>query len=172
MLDRRSLGGLLGTALAAGLWPSRADARTLGAAPLFTIARSKNANVVRYVASRDESGLDPRRPIDAYWLMLAEDRRREELCWAERQLAYGFEVSAASREGCVLRLTALRQRALVVARQGPTFRAMVGIAGKRATLERIFVRTNEGGLLPSVQYVDVFGTAVDGSPLKERITSA
>jgi len=171
MLDRRSLGGLLGAALAAGVWPVRADARPLSPAPLFTIARSKNANVVRYVARRNENGLARRHPIDAYWLMLAEDRRREELSWAERELAYGFEVSAASRDGCLLHLTAFKQRALVVARHGQTFRAMVSIAGKRATLERIFVQTSEGGLLPSVQYIDVFGTAADGTPLKERLTA-
>lgn len=172
MLDRRSLGGLLGAALAVGVWPARADARPASPAPLFTIARSKNANVVRYLARRDENGLAQRHPIEAYWLMLAEDGRREELSWAERKLAYGFDVSAVSRDGCVLHLAAFKQRGLVVARHGQTFRALVSIAGKRATLERIFVQTSEGGLLPSVQYLDVFGTAADGTPLKERVTSA
>jgi Domain of unknown function (DUF4833) len=142
----------------------------MSATTLFTIARSKNANVVRYVARTSESGLDPRHPLAAYWLMLAEDGRREELSWAERKLAYGFEVSRASAERCVLHLTAFKQRALVVTRQGPTFRAIVTIAGKRAALERIFVQTSEDSLLPSVQYLEVFGTAVDGTPLKERVT--
>ena len=35
-------------------------------------------------------------PIDVYWLMLAENGRREELTWMERKMAYGFEVSGLS----------------------------------------------------------------------------
>ena len=72
----------------------------------------------------------------------------------------------------MLHLTAFKQRGLVIARHGQSFRALVEIGGKRATLDRIFVQTSEGGLLPSVQYLDLFGTAPDGTPLKERVTSA
>lgn len=162
---------MFGTAIASCAWPAIAEGRAPSKSALFTVARSKNANVVRYVARVGISGLDQDRPVDAHWLMLAEDGRREELSWAERQLAYGFSVSEATPERCVLRLVAFKQRALVVARQGETFRATLSIAGKRATLERIFVQTSEGGLLPSVEYLEVFGTSADGKQIKERVTS-
>jgi Domain of unknown function (DUF4833) len=168
MLHRRSLGGLFGTAVVSAAWPAVAEGQR-SATTLFTIARSKNANVVRYVALSDDSGLILSNPIDAYWLMLAENGRREALSWAERKLAYGFSVSSSSAERCQLRLTAFKQRALLVERQGRRFRATLNIGGKRAVLERIFVQSSEEGLVPSVQYVDLFGSTPDGSPLTERV---
>lgn len=149
-------------------WPDGAAAAT-AAATLFTIARSKNRNVVRYQARLRDGALDPEDPIEAFWLMLAEDGRREELSWAERKLAYGFSVSGATRERCVLGLTAFKTRPLVVERMGQRFGARVSIAGKPAMLERIFVQANEGALLPSVERVDLFGRSLDGTPLVERI---
>ena len=47
---------------------------------------------------------------------------------------------------------------------------MLLIAGKRAALTRIFVQTTEGSLLPRVQYLDLFGTAVDGAAVHERLS--
>jgi Domain of unknown function (DUF4833) len=169
MLHRRSLGGLFGAAVVSSAWPALAEGQR-SATTLFTIARSKNANVVRYVALSDDSGLILSNPIDAYWLMLAENGRREALSWTERKLAYGFRVSSPSVERCLLRLTAFKQRALVIERQGRAFRATLNIAGKRAALERIFVQSSEEGLLPSVQHVDLFGSGADGSSLSERVT--
>jgi hypothetical protein len=170
MMQRRSLAGLFGATLAGLVWPGIGRAQP-AATTLFTIARSKNANVVRYQARTRGGGLDQSHPIDAYWLMLAEDGRREELSWAERKLAYGFSVFALTEERCVLSLLAFKERPVVIERRGQAFRASTKIAGKRAILERIFVQASEGGLLPSVLYLDVFGTSSDGSPLRERISS-
>src|SRR5258705_13664792 len=100
-MQRRSLAGLFGATLASFAWPDTGRTQP-AAATLFTIARSKNANVVRYQARTRGGGLDRSHPIDAYWLMLAEDGRREELSWAERKLAYGFSVSALTEEPCLL----------------------------------------------------------------------
>jgi hypothetical protein len=36
-------------------------------------------------------------------------------------------------------------------------------------LERIFVQTDEGGILPSVEYLDLFGTALSGGAVNERL---
>lgn len=171
MLHRRSLGGLFGAALVSSAWPAFAEGQR-SATTLFTIARSKNANVVHYVALSDDSGLIRTNPIDAYWLMLAENGRREALSWTERQLAYGFSVSSPSAERCVLQLTAFKQRPLLVQRQGRTFRATINIAGQAASLKRIFVQASGDGLLASVKYVDLFGSAADGSALSERVSAA
>jgi len=168
MLPRRSLGRLLGSAVVSSVLPVGAQ-KPHATTTLFSLGRSKNANIVCYVTRSDARGLDPSRPIDAFWLMLAEDGRREELTWAERKLAYGFSVAGSSSDRCVLRLTACPERPLLVERQGPTFRAMLLIAGKRAALTRIFVQTTEGSLLPSVQYLDLFGRAADGAAVHERL---
>lgn len=168
MLPRRSLGSLLGAAVVGSVSPLAAEGRHV-ATPLFSLGRSKNANIVRYVARHDAQGLDARRPVDAFWLMQAEDGRREELSWAERKLAYGFSVTASSAEHCVLSLVACPERRLLVGRRDLTFRTVLQIAGKHAALTRIFVQTSESGLLPRVQYLDLFGTAADGAAVHERL---
>ena len=63
--------------------------------PLFIIERSKNANVVHYDARLTADGkLDPKEPVIAYYVMLAEDGRRKELNWIEKKMAYGFDIEA------------------------------------------------------------------------------
>jgi hypothetical protein len=168
MLSRRALARLAFAATAASALDVAAR-ETLRASLLFSIGRSKNANVVRYQARFSSRGLEPARPIDAFWLMLAEDGRREELSWAERELAYGFSVTNVGPSACTLRLTAFEARSVLVERHRESFRAIIVIAGRRAVLKRIFVRTDEGTLLPSVQHVDLFGTTLHGAPLNERI---
>lgn len=151
-------------------WTEPCSALPITSTLLFTIVRSKNANVVRYVArTTRQSALDLRRPIDAHWLMLAEDGRREELSWAERRLAYGFSVSNVSAGGCALALVACESRPIRAERAGNGFRALLSIRGQRSILKRIFVQTTEAGLLPSVAYLELFGTTLDGAPLSERI---
>ena len=72
------------------LFPAAAQAETQ---PLFIIERSKNANVVHYDARLNADGkLDPKEPVIAYWIMLAEDGRREDLNWIEKKKAYGFDI--------------------------------------------------------------------------------
>ena len=47
---------------------------------LFVIEKSTNANVVHYDARIMPDGeLDPRQPVEAYWVMAAEDGRKENL---------------------------------------------------------------------------------------------
>lgn len=168
MLTRKQLGGLLCGAALSSLLPGEAFA-ALSSSLLFTISRSKNKNVVRYLARCRDQALDTTQPVAAHWLMLAEDGRREELTWAERQLAYGFSASRVSADGCQLQLVAFNTRSISVERRAEGFRALVQIAGQRALLERIFVQTNEGGLLPSVVHVDLHGRSSSGAPLSERI---
>jgi len=103
--------------------------------------------------------------------MRAEDGRREGLGWLERKLAYGFTTSfAAGGDALRLKLQAFSRRELVVRRdENGHFYAEATIAARRARLERIFVASNEGGLTPSVRYLDLFGRLPDGARVSERI---
>lgn len=137
---------------------------------LFTLARNKNANVVKYAVRTTKDGrLLADRPIEAFWQMLAENGRREELTWAERQLAYGFGVSDVVSDGCRLTLSACSQRVVHVTRVEGAFVARLAVAGKPATLQRIFVQADEGALLPSVRYVELSGLIANGQRVAERI---
>ena len=168
MISRRAFGLLVpGVALDLCL------PRVVGAAPsreLFTLGRNKNANVVKYAVRTAKNGrLDANDPIEAYWLMLADNGRREELTWAERQLAYGFSVSDCTPESCTLRLSACSDRAVRVSVSNGHAQAQLAIARQPATLQRIFVQADEGALLPSVRYVELSGVTANGQRVAERV---
>jgi hypothetical protein len=167
MLSRRAW-HLVAAGAALDLFAPRAHAAT--SRELFTLSRSKNANVVKYAVRTDaQGGLDAASPVEAYWLMLAENGRREELTWTERKLAYGFSISRQSRQGFALHLSACSKREVYVLAAGGSFRAELGIAGQRAFLQRIFVSTEEGLLLPHVRYIELSGITASAQRVTERI---
>ncbi len=168
MLTRRALPLLVPSVFFALSAPRSAHAAT--ARELFTLSRSTNANVVKYAVRLDKAGLlDVHSPVEAYWLMLAENGRREELTWGERQLAYGFSVSNVTPRGCALRLSACPERELSVRYVEQRFRAQLKIQQRPAQLQSVFVRAEEHSLLPSVRYVEIAGVTADGQPIAERI---
>jgi hypothetical protein len=169
MLSRRAFGSGL-CAGAAGILLEVGSARAKASRELFSIARSKNANTVRYAVrlARDGS-LDLAQPIEAYWLMLAEDGHREELTWTERKLAYGFATRNVTRSGCLLALTACPKREVAVLLSDGGYRAQTTIRGSAAVLTRIFVRAHDQSWLPSVEYVELIGTSLAGEPVRERL---
>jgi hypothetical protein len=158
---------------AAALVGRSAHARAGTTMPLFVITRSKNANEIHYEARLTQNGqLDPKEPIVAYWLMLAEDGRREGLTSLERELAYGWTAQAERQgDGIRLRMRAFSQREIRVARdEMGVFRPTLSIAGRRATLSKIHVAADERGPKPSVRFVDLFGVDVASrKPVKERV---
>ena len=167
MLTRRALPlALVGVA-----WDLRAaEAAALPSRELFTLGRSKNKNVVKYAVRTTRDGqLDHGEPVEAYWLMLAENGRREGLTWTEQKLAYGFSVSKLTSESLSLHLTACPARELRVRGAEGGYRAELMIAGQAAFLRRIFVRTEEGLLMPRVLYVEITGTNAAGQPVSERV---
>jgi hypothetical protein len=146
-------------------------ARSAAPRALFVIARSLNANQVHYaVRYSSHAGFDRERPLQAYWVMHAEDGRREELSWLERQFAYGWSiVSPITAQHFELQLLAFPRRVLVRLDGSGGVRAEVIIQGRAASLQRIFVQLGQGpGLV--VRHVDVFGIDLaSGRALRERI---
>lgn len=138
---------------------------------LFIIARSTNANVVSYDVRVDRNGrLDMDQPLQAYWIMHAEDGRRQGLTWFERKFAYGFEVlSKVEQAGFRVRLTAV-DREVTVFRSGQGYQARTRIAHQDAVLKRAYVRTQEGGIVPDVVDVALSGRSVaTGAALAELL---
>jgi len=139
-------------------------------AGLFRIERSKNANVVQYDAVLETADkLEPREPLVCYWILLAEDGRREGLGGLDRQ-AYGFKVRPEPGGSWLLYLNAAKDRAIRVLRWQDRWVAQILIQKRSAVLTRMYVMTDESGLIPSVRWVDLFGTdMVTGQPLTERL---
>jgi hypothetical protein len=125
---------------------------------LFTIARSTNANVVRYTANVTNAGtFDSAEPISAYWIMLAEDGHREELTSFEESHLYGFDVSRDSTGSALaLSIKAMEKFPIRVFLSGGVALAGAEIAGHRAFLKEIFVQMGRG-LFPSVDFIRLSG---------------
>jgi len=130
--------------------------------PLFVIERSKNANVVHYDARLTADGnLDPREPVIAYYVMLAEDGRRKELNWIERTMAYGFDIKQdASARGYEMTIVGAPQRSITVRREGHAVRAEMVIDGQQAFVEKMYINVSEALPWPKVEFIDLYGKDV------------
>jgi hypothetical protein len=140
--------------------------------PLFIIEKSTNANVVHYDAViTPDGGLDPREPIIAYWVMAAEDGRREDLTSAERLEGFGFTiVHGRDSNSYHLRLVAQQQRDIYVRRKGNSVGAATPIAGRCACVTEIYVKIHKLLGLPKIEFVEVIGSDIaTGEPVCERV---
>jgi hypothetical protein len=136
-----------------------ADKDETTAQRLFHIERNKNANIVVYDAQvLPDGNLPEKDPVDVYWLKLAEDGARKNLNGIEKKMAYGFDVRERDGNRLVLKMKADVGRELTVDAVADTFRAMITIDDRQAQLNRIYIFAEEGGLLPSVKYIEFFGT--------------
>jgi len=158
----------LASVLAAG--PQEPEA-SLCAPELFRIGRSTNANEIVYEARTRAGSLDEEEPVDAYWVMRAEEGQREGLNFLERMLAYGFSVERTpSGDGFTLLLKAKKDRPLHLTMRDGCPVALARIDGREALLRSIFVQTSSGELIPSVAYADVVGVdPATGDEVRERV---
>jgi hypothetical protein len=142
--------------------------------PLFKIDRSENANFVQYDAQLEPSGmLDRAEPVVAYWIMRAEDGHREGLNFLENKLAYGFKTSWDNDgDGVFMQLVSYPQRKLRICRVNGSYRVETLINGRLAFLERIYVKSVNGVMLPKVEYLELHGSDTrTGSRLYEKVVT-
>jgi hypothetical protein len=142
--------------------------------PLFIIERSLNANVVHYEAKLKSDGqLDPVEPLVAYWVMAAEDGRRQALNILERTRAYGFTFHPdGAADSFKVNLVADRKREIRIYRQGPSVRAETTIGGRRAYLQKIYIHVRKSLVLDTAESAELFGVDADtAQPLSEKISS-
>ncbi len=141
-----------------------------GLTSLFQIERSKNANEIHYAAQVAKDGaLNAKEPVAAFWVMKAEDGRREGLTFLERKMAYGVDVTARGAE-YDLKLAAAPERAIKLMNVGGSWRAQTMLNGKSAYLRKIFIQTKEGGVMPTVVSIDLYGEDVaSGKTIQEHV---
>lgn len=151
---------------------SLAQGRARSEEELFRIERSTNRNIVEFdLRLLADRRVDRERPVQAYWRLLAEDGRCEELTWLERQFAYGFTVES-ERDGFALKLIALRRRVVRIQQTGARWHATLAIGGKLAILRRVWVESESTVLGPRVRWVDLYGTDQrTGERVVERIAN-
>lgn len=126
---------------------------------LFIIKRSKNANVVHYDARLTADGkLDPKEPVIAYWVMRAEDGRRQDLNWMEEKKGYGFDIKTdPSANGYKMTLMAAPQQQITVKKAGDAMCAEMVIGGQPAVLEKIYINASGGLTGSKVHYIMLYG---------------
>jgi len=137
--------------------PASAHAQA-GTQPLFIIERNTNANVVHYDAQLNADGkLDRKKPVIAYWVMLAKDGHRENLNWIEKKMAYGFNIKPyPSVNGYQMTIAAARQRSITVKKEGNAVRAEMVIDGRTAILEKMYIDATGH----TVHYLELYGKDV------------
>jgi len=138
---------------------------------LFRIERSKNANIVCYDAQLTPEGkLDPEKPIIAYWIMYTNNKEKEDLNWIEKKMAYGFKVKYDTKgDFWIMDLVADIQREIKVYKINGKYHAETLIDSRPAFIERLYIKTIEGGLRPKVEYIEFFGKCIKtGDNLYEK----
>jgi hypothetical protein len=140
---------------------------------LFYIQRSSNANTVVYDANLLASKtLNAKDPVHTYWIRYGERGQKEELTTIQRTLAYGLYTDAIKAESNAFEgyFLAYRKRKFVVkldARGAPI--ALFPINGKLQILKRVFVSVDESHMMPSVNYIDLYGKdPITGKDVYER----
>jgi hypothetical protein len=126
--------------------------------PLFTIEKSSNANRVQYEARVTPSGhIDAHQPVVAYWIMAAENGRRQELNILERAKAYGFTLRQDGLDSYRLWVVSHREKEIHVFRDGGTVRAEAVIGGRVARVEKIFIQMHKSLILSFPDFGEMFG---------------
>lgn len=170
LIRRRFSWALLLTTLAI-VFSTALSAFGQGSEKLFFIQRSKNTSEIHYDARVGADGkLDPKAPVDSYWRSKTKEGwSRSGISFFQR-IAYGHDVDAAGDGTYAMKLKAFPDRPLTLLQVDGRWRARTTIAGKRAYLTRLYVATDESGVMPKVLYVDIFGEdASTGKALQEHI---
>jgi hypothetical protein len=149
-----------------------AATRAAGECPdhLFVVARSKNANIVAYDAKTEPSGELASKAVVAYWLLDGDATRREELNAIEWKRAYGFSLKKGDARTYILYFNAGKKRPVTIRMRDGCPVAIGKIQGQTAILRKLFVQSKEGGLRPTVEYVEFFGEDPEsGHALYEKL---
>ncbi|HEY2011514.1 MAG TPA: DUF4833 domain-containing protein [Rhizomicrobium sp.] len=140
---------------------------------LFYIQRSPNSNTVIYAARLDGHGdFDPRQPVEGFWRKFNIDGSRQPLNFIERAMAYGVKFDAIKPgQPITFRVAALPDRKLTLAMDAQHRpEALLQIGSHTVKVAYVYLQVVEGGLLPSVPSLDIFGTDISsGKAIHEHL---
>jgi len=140
---------------------------------LFRIERNKNANIVQYDARVAEDGkLDSKQPVVGYWIRLADKGQVQKLTWIQSKFAYGFTAKLNKQKNtATLDMVANLGRSIVVRQDGGDYRAVARIDGVDSYIEKIFIHATGKGVSTKVNYIELYGKAVNnGNDQYERFS--
>ena len=128
---------------------------------LFYVQRSPNSNTVVYAAHLDAHGdIDRGDPVEAFWRKFNVDGARTGLNFMERMMAYGVRLDRVQPgKPVTFTIAALPERKLTLtldAQHRP--QALMQMGSHTVKLAYVYLHVVEGGLLPKVPELDIFGT--------------
>ena len=140
---------------------------------LFYVERSPNANTVVYAAKLDANGaFDSGTPVEAFWRWFNVDGHKKPLNIVERLMAYGVQTNPATgKQPINFRIAALPERTLTLAwDENKHPEALIQIGGHTVKIAYVYLQVVEGGLMPSVPALDIFGTdKTSGKAIHEHV---
>lgn len=140
---------------------------------LFYIERSPNSNTVVYVANLNSRGeFDAKTPVLAYWRKFNIDGSRQPLTFLERMMAYGVRMDRDKPgQAITFSVVALPDRKLTLAMDAQHHpEALLQVENHLIKVAYVYLQVVEGGLLPSVPSLDIFGTdIVTGKAIHEHL---
>jgi hypothetical protein len=140
---------------------------------LFYIQRSPNSNTVIYAARLDSHGeFDTGAPVEAFWRKFNIDGSKQPLNFMERMMAYGVQVYAVKPgRPITFRVAALPDRKMTLAMDSQHHpEALLQVGSHTVKLAYVYLQVVEGGLLPSVPSLDIFGTDIaSGKAIHEHL---
>jgi hypothetical protein len=142
---------------------------------VFFIQRNKNRNEVHYGIHLDEACRPlGDGPVYNYWRRIEEGPGVVKPVTLLQQAGYGFRSQRVEGGSVLVTLRALPERAIRVEAthdaNGCRARAYMEIAGRPNRFRRAYVYAEPGVVLPNVKYIELFGTAADGSDVREHMT--
>jgi hypothetical protein len=139
--------------------PSKSFSKDLETRHVFRIERSKNANIVQYDVQLTPDGkIYSKEAVIAYWIRLAKDGQRKELSSTQRRWAYGFKTKYDAKNNfAILEMRAKIGRKIKVYAVDGVYRGETRIEDQPAFIEKIYITTIEGGMLPKLQSIGLYG---------------
>ena len=140
---------------------------------LFYVQRSPNANTVIYAAKMDGHGeINRADPVDAFWRKFNIDGSRQPLNFIERNIAYGAHADPAVQgKPVTFTIAALPERKLTLTLDtNKKPQALMQIGTHTVKVAYVYLQVVEGGLMPDVPALDVFGIDIaSGKAIHEHI---
>jgi hypothetical protein len=130
---------------------------------LFYIERNKNANIIQYDAQVRTNGLlYSKEPVVGYWVRLADQGQIKELTWVQKTFAYGFTLKLNKNDNTAkMDMAAKIGRTILVKRIDEDYRAIADIDGVKSYIDKIFIHATGKGTSTKVNYIELYGKAVN-----------
>jgi len=140
---------------------------------LFYVQRSPNSNTVIYAARLDAKGnLNSSAPVEAFWRKFNIDGSRQPLNFIERAMAYGVRLdSRKTGKPVTFSIAALPERKVTVSLDNDHRpQALMQIGSHLVKVAYVYLQVVEGGLLPKIPSLDIFGTDIaSGKAIHEHL---